>query len=161
MLTNKIVYWVTGILSFPLIIVVPFSTFILGLLVTFSFGLFLIPISIIWSCFYFPILGLSFVWEKYKILRPIASILGIPIAILGEIFVSLMPSMGDNDEKMAKWLSALAFPYTYSLLHFKNEKKLSYLLRSGHYKILLEILYRSKQNNPPMQQYIDTQLLNK
>jgi hypothetical protein len=161
MLTNKIIYWVTGILSFLLIPIIPITTFVLGLAVSISFGLFLIPITIVWSCFYFPLLGLSFVWEKYKILRPIASIIGIPIAILGEVFISLMPSMGENDEKMAKWLCTLVFPYTYSLLHFNNHKKLSYLIKSGHYEIVLNMLYREKENNPRMTQYIDTQLLNK
>lgn len=125
MLTNKIIYYATAVISFILIPIIPISTFILGLLVSFSFGLFLIPITLVWWCFYFPMLGLSFIYEHYKILRPIAAIIGLPFAIMGEIFISLMPSMGEKNEKMAKWLCSLAFPYTYSLSHFTNKKKVS------------------------------------
>ena len=161
MLTNKIIYFATTFLSIILIPIVPISTFVLGLLVSISFGLLLIVISLVWSCFYLPLLGLSFLWEKYKILRPLASIIGIPVAISGYIFVGLMPSMGENDSKMAKWLSATAFPFTYSLLHLNNPKKSGYHIKSGHYKKLLKILYREKVNNPIMTAYIDNHLLNK
>lgn len=161
MLTNNIIRIVTGLLGFLLIPIIPISTFFLGLLVSFTFGLFLLPISLIWSaCFYFPLLGLSFIYENFKLLRPIAAIIGIPIAILGEVFVSLMPSMGETDSKMAKWLSATSFPFTYSILHINNPKKLRYIMKKeGHYKKLLEILYREKQGNPLMTAYIDKELL--
>lgn len=161
MLTNKIIYIITGILGFILIPIIPISTFVLGLLVSISFGLLLIPITLIWSCFYFPLLGLSYLWENYKLLRPFAAIVGIPIAISGETFVSLMPSMGENDSKMAKWLSATAFPYTYSLAHFNNPQKSDYLFSSGRYKTLLKIIYREKEGNPLMTAYVDNQLLHK
>jgi hypothetical protein len=161
MLTNKIIFYITTFFSIIMLPIVPISTLLLGLLVSLSFGLLLIPISLVWSCFYFPLLGLSFVWEKYKILRPFALIIGIPLAILAYIFVGLMPSMGENDSKMAKLLSATTFPFTYSLLNFNNPKKSSYLIKSGHYKKLLEILYREKVNNPIMTAYIDNHLLNK
>jgi hypothetical protein len=163
MLTNNIIRIVTGLLGFVLIPIVPISTFVLGLLVFLTFGLFLLPISLVWSgCFYFPLLGLSFVYENMKILRPIAAIIGIPIAITGEAFVSLMPSMGENDSKMAKWLSTTSFPFTYSISHFNNPNKLRYLMKKeGHYRTLLEILYREKSGNPLMTAYINNNLLNK
>ena len=163
MLTNNIIRIVTGLLGFVLIPVVPISTFVLGLLVSLTFGLLLLPISLIWSvCFYFPLLGLSFIYENFKLLRPIAAIIGIPIAIIGEVFVSLMPSMGETDSKMAKWLSTTSFPYTYSITHFNNPKKLHYLMKKdGHYRTLLDILYREKSGNRIMTAYIDKELLNK
>ena len=163
MLTNNIIRIVTGLLGFVLIPIVPISTFVLGLLASLTFGLLLLPISLVWSiCFYFPLLGLSFVYENFKLLRPIAAIIGIPIAIVGEAFVSLMPSMGENDSKMAKWLSTTSFPFTYSISQFNNPKKIRYLMKKeGHYKMLLEILYREKSGNPLMTAYIDNNLLNK
>ena len=163
MLTNNIIRIVTGLLSVVFIPIVPISTFFLGLLVTITFGQFLLLISLVWSIFfYFPLFGLSFVYENFKIIRPIAAIIGIPIAIVGEVFVSLMPSMGENDSKMAKWLSTTSFPFTYSILHFNNPKKLSYLMKNeGHYEMLLKILYREKRGFPLMSAYIDNNLLNK
>ena len=163
MLTNNIIRIVTGLLGFILIPIVPVTTFVLGLLVSITFGLFLLLISLVWSiCFYFPLLGLSFVYENFKLIRPIAAIIGIPIAIVGEAFVSLMPSMGENDSKMAKWLVTTSFPFTYSISHFNNPKKYGYLLKKdGHYKLLLDILYREKSGNPLMTAYIDKELLNK
>ncbi len=163
MLTNNIIRIVTGLLGFVLIPIVPISTFVLGLLVSLTFGLLLLPISLVWSIlFYFPLLGLSYVYENVKILRPITAIIGIPIAIVGEMFVSLMPSMGENDSKMAKWLSTTSFPFTYSISVFNNPNKLRYLMKKdGHYRILLEILYKEKSGNPLMTAYIDNNLLNK
>lgn len=162
MLTNNIIRIVTGLLGFVLIPIVPVSTFVLGLLVSLTFGLLLLPISLVWSvCFYFPLLGLSFVYENFKLLRPIVAIIGIPIAIVGEVFVSLMPSMGENDSKMAKWLSTTSFPFTYSISQFNKPNKSHYLIKNGHYKTLLEILYREKRGNPLMTAYIDNNLLNK
>lgn len=163
MLANNIIRFVTGILSFFLIPIVAISTFVLGLMVSLTFGLLLFPISFVWSIlFYFPLLGLSFLYENFIFIRPIAAIIGIPIAIIGEVYVSLMPSMGENDSKMAKLLSTTSFPFTYSIYVFNNPKKLRYLMKNdGHYKILLEILYKEKDGNPLMASYIDNNLLNK
>lgn len=143
---------------------IPFSfisTLILGLLVSVTFGLLLIPISLVWNCIYFPLLSLSFIWEKYKILRPFASFIAIPLATIAYIFVGLMPSMGETDSKMAKFLSVNTFPFTYSLINFNNSKKGEYLIKSGNYKKLLDIFYREKFKNPEMSAYIDNHLLNK
>jgi len=163
MLTNNIIRIVGGLLSIFLIPIIPISTFVLGLLVSLTFGLLLLLISLVWSfLFYFPLLGLSFTYENFTILRPIIGVIGIPIAIIGEIFVSLMPSMGENDSKMAKLLSATSFPFTYSISVFNNPNKLHYLMKKeGHYKMLLEILYKEKSGNPLMTAYIDNNLLNK
>lgn len=158
MLTNKIIHLFTALLSLVLIPIAPISTFLLGLLVSLSFGLLLIPISLIWSCFYFPLLGLSFVWEHYKILRPFAAILAIPFAIVGYVFVGLMPSMGENNSKMAKLLNTTVFPYNWTL--FQHTRNSAYPITSGNYSKLLDILYREKRDNPLMAAYVDKELLN-
>ena len=163
MLTNKIIRVLTGLLSFLLIPIVPITTSVLGLLVSLTFGILLLPISLIWTIlFYLPLLGLSYIYENIKFLSPIATIIGIPIAVTGEVFVSLMPSMGENDSKMAKLLITNSFPYTYSISNFNNPTKLSYLMKKdGHYRNLLEILHKEKTSNPLMKEYIDNHLLNK
>lgn len=163
MLTNNIIRFITGLLSILFIPIIPITTFLIGLLVSISFGLLLIPISIIWSIvFYFPLLGLSFVYENFNILRPFAAIIGIPFAVLGEVFVSLLPSMGENDSKMAKWLSTTTFPYTYSISVFTDSSKSKYLMKKdGHYELLLKILYKEREAKPIMKAYIDDNLLSK
>lgn len=159
MLTNKIISYATAFFALIFIPIIPISTIVLGLCVSITFGLLLIPISIIWSCLYFPLLGLSFVWEKYKILRPIASIIGVPIAIVAYIFCGLMPSMGETDSKMAKMFNTQVFPYNWTL--FQHLKGTAYPIISGNYRKLLEIMYREKTNNKQMTAYIDNHLLNK
>jgi hypothetical protein len=162
MITNNIIRVVKGLLGFILIPIAAISTFVLGILVSLTFGLLLFPLSFIWAIFfYYPLLGLSFIYENYKLLKPIAAIIGIPIAVVGEIYVSLIPSMGENDSKMAKLLSIGAFPFTYSISQFNNPDKVDYLTdREGHYENLLEILYREKAGNPLMTAYIDNNILN-
>ena len=159
MLTNKIIHVVTGLTGIVLLPIVPISTLVFGFLISITFGLLAIPITLVWCCFYFPLLALSFIWEKYKILRPIAAIIGIPIAIIAEIFVSLMPSMGEMDAKMAKWLNTLSFPYNWTL--FQLERNSAYPITSGNYRKLLDIFYRVKTNNKYMTAYIDKEFLEK
>jgi hypothetical protein len=162
MITNKIIFYIKGVLSMILLPVVIVSTTILGFCVVLSFGFLLFPITFIWSFFHFPLLGLSFIWENYKLLRPIASIIGIPLAILAFIFIILLPSMGENDSKMTKWLSVSVFPfsYSYSLYTSNNSLKRGQLIQSRNifYKNLLEIFYREKMKNPLMKSFIDKTL---
>ncbi|MBI3887577.1 hypothetical protein HY310_00735 [Candidatus Microgenomates bacterium] len=79
MITNKIVsllITITSIITIPIQMV---STLVLGLLVSLSFGLLLLPISFVWAVvFLFPLLGLSYLWERISIIRPLISIVGIP-----------------------------------------------------------------------------------
>ena len=161
MITNNIIRTIKGLLGFVLIPFAAISTFVLGILVSLTFGLLLLPLSLVWSiCCYLPLLGLSYVYENVKFLQPIAAIIGIPIAIVGEIFVSLIPSMGENDSKMAKLLSIGSFPFTYSISQFNNPNKIEYLTdKEGHYENLLEILYKEKAGNPLMTAYIDNNIL--
>ena len=163
MFTNNLVRIVTGITGIILIPVVPLSTFLLGLLVSISFGLVLYPICLLWSiCFYFPLLGLSYVYENFKICKPLAAAIGVPFAVIGEVYVSLMPSGEDTDCKMARSLSANSFPFTYSITHFNNPEKFNSLLKKErHYEIVLYILNREKIGNPSMAAYIDKYLLHK
>lgn len=158
MLTNKIIHLLTGFIAVLLIPLVPVTTIFLGFLITITFGLLLIPISLIWSCFYFPLLGLSFVWEKNRILRPLISIIAIPISIIGYVFVSLMPSMGEKNSKLEKSLNTTVFPYNWTL--FQLKKNSAYPITSGNYRKLLDILYRNKLNNPHMTAFIDKNILN-
>lgn len=60
MITNKIIHIVNTITAFIVIPVQLITTFVLGILVRLTFGLLLIPFSIIWIVLFLgPLLGLS------------------------------------------------------------------------------------------------------
>lgn len=123
MITNKILSIIISITSFIVIPVQIVTTFVLGILVSLTFGLLLIPISLIWIVLFFgPLLGLSFVYERVAILRPFISIVGISLAVIGDTYVALMPSMGEMDSRYQKMIFCQAFPYTWRFHQFYSNK---------------------------------------
>jgi hypothetical protein len=123
MITNRIILLIIGITGWIVIPVQMITTFILGILVSLTFGLLLIPISIIWiGLFLGPLLGLSYVYERVAITRPPISIIGIPFAVIGNIYVALMPSMGEMDSRYTKMIICQTFPYTWRFNKFQNNK---------------------------------------
>jgi len=150
MITNKIIHIfiaITGIIIIPIQIV---TTFILGLFVSLTFNLLLIPISIVWTaCFLGPLLGLSYVYERIAILRPFISIIGIPLAVIGVTFVALLPSMGEMDSKYEKLILCRTFPYAWRFLQFRNNK-----LNIGKNDVLAKIL-RVIARGKPFNKYLD------
>ena len=89
------------------------TTFVLGILVSLTFGLLLLPISLIWMVLFLgPLLGLSWVWGIAPFLRGPIAIVGIPWAFAGHIYAALMPSMGEQDSRVSKLLLAESWPYT-------------------------------------------------
>src|SRR3989344_1544793 len=100
MLTNKIISIIISITAILIIPIQIITTFVLGLLVTLTFGLLLVPISLIWTALFLtPLLGLSKVYERIPILRFPISIIGISIAVLGNIYTAIMPSMGEVESR--------------------------------------------------------------
>jgi len=114
MLTNRILEIILAIISIVVIPVQVLTTFILGLLIRLTFGLLLFPLSFIWSVlFLYPLIGLSYIYEKISILRIPVAIIGIPIAILGNTFTALIPSMGEIESRVSKLLISESFPYSW------------------------------------------------
>lgn len=150
MITNKIIHIfiaITGIIIIPVQMV---TTFILGILVSLTFGLLLIPISMVWTvCFLGPLLGLSYTFERVTILRPFISIIGIPLAVIGVIFVALMPAMGEMDSKFEKLILCRTFPYSWRFIQFQNDK-----LNIGKNDVLAKIL-RVISRGKPFNKYLD------
>ena len=123
MITNKIIHIIIAITGFIVIPVQMVTTFVLGLLVSLTFGLLLIPISFIWTALFLgPLLGLSYVYERVVILRPFISVIGIPLAVLGDTYVALMPSMGEIDGRYEKLVLCQTFPYTWKFIQFQKGK---------------------------------------
>jgi hypothetical protein len=123
MLANKIISVVIAVTGFIVVPIQLITTFILGLLVKITFGFLLIPFSIIWIILFLgPLLGLSFVYERVYILRIISAIIGIPIAVLGDTYVALLPSMGEMESRYSKMILCQTFPYTFRYLQFSKGK---------------------------------------
>ena len=81
---------------------------------TLTFGLLLFPFSFIWMVLFLgPLIGVSYVWERVLFTRLFMSMLGIPLAVAGDIYVSLIPSMGEMDSRIVKMLYCQTFPYTW------------------------------------------------
>jgi hypothetical protein len=123
MLANKILHVILAIISFIIIPVQVVTTFVLGILVSLTFGLLLLPLSFVWTIFFFgPLLGLSYIYERMTILRPLISLVGVPLAVIGNIYVALVPSMGEMDSRWSKMLYCQTFPYTYEFHKFYTKK---------------------------------------
>jgi hypothetical protein len=123
MITNKIISIIISITAFIVIPVQMITTFVLGILVSLTFGLLLIPFSIIWMVLFLgPLLGLSYVYERVAITRPFIAIIGIPLAVLGDTYVALLPSMGEKDSRYAKMICCQTFPYTWRFFQYQNHK---------------------------------------
>lgn len=150
MITNKIILILITITALIVIPVQMVTTFVLGLLVSLTFGLLLIPFSIIWIVLFLgPLLGLSYVYERVAITRPFISIIGIPLAVIGNIYVALLPSMGEMDSRYAKMVICQTFPYTWRFIQFSNNK-----LNIEENDILVKIL-RGVSGAKPLGKYLD------
>jgi hypothetical protein len=146
--TIRIILGITGLIVIPVQMV---TTFILGLFVSLTFGLLLIPISIVWTALFLgPLLGLSYVYERIVILRPFISIIGIPLAVIGHTYVALMPSMGEMDSRFDKLILCQTFPYTWKYIQFQINK-----LNIGKDDVLTKILRRVSRAKP-FDKYLDT-----
>ena len=150
MITNKIILLIIGFTGLILLPVQMITTFVLGLLVNLTFGLLLIPFSIIWVVLFLgPLLGLSYVYERIAITRPFISIIGIPLAVIADEYVALLPSMGEMDSRYAKMIICQTFPYTWRYIQFQNNK-----LNIGKNDVLTKIL-REVSRAKPLSKYLD------
>ena len=113
MRTHSILRVVNGVLAVPLLPLVLLSTFVLGILVTVTFGLLLLPISLVWVVLFLgPLLGLSWLWLRVPFLRVPVALVGIPLAALANAYAALMPSMGENASRATKLLQVSVWPYS-------------------------------------------------
>ncbi|MFA5292054.1 MAG: hypothetical protein WC496_03375 [Phycisphaerae bacterium] len=150
MITNKIISIIIAITAVIVIPVQIITTFVLGLLASLTFGLLLIPFSIIWIVLFLgPLLGLSYVYERVAITRPFISIIGIPLAVIGDTYAALLPSMGEMNNRYAKMIICQTFPYTWRFNQFENNK-----LNIGEKDVLIKIL-REVSKNKPLNKYLD------
>lgn len=130
------------------------TTFILGILVSITFGLLLLPLSLVWIVFFLaPLLALSWVWEKAPFLRIPVALLGIPIAFAANIFASLMPSMGEMESRVSKLLLSESWPYSLDCWRMIRTKSIPETPGADDFS---QILVESCEKNPPYTQYLQS-----
>lgn len=151
MVTNKIIQTIITICSFFVVPVQIVTTLVLGFILSiFPFTLLLIPLSFVWIVLFLgPLLGLSYVYEKIQIARPFVSLVGIPFAVVGDIYVSLLPTFGEFEGRFQKLILCQTFPYTWK---FSQVQKGIENITNGDVlgKILKEI-----SKTPPLKNYLN------
>jgi tetratricopeptide (TPR) repeat protein len=153
MIANRILHIVlnvTGLITIPVQFV---STFLLGIAVRLTFGLLLFPISLVWCCLLYPMLGLSWVCYKVPVLRNPIGILFIPWVVLALTFSALMPSMGEMDSRNVKLMLCWTWPFTYECNQFIL-RKLDLESDETASTTLKEILARVAKGVPLVQRVI-------
>ena len=101
------------------------------------------------SFVFYPLLGLSYVYEKIIILRPFIAIIGIPLALLGDTYVALVPSMGEMDSRFQRMVLCQTFPYTWKFIQFQNNK-----LNVKKDDVLIKII-REVSRSESLNKYLD------
>ena len=95
-----------------------------GCLVTLTFGLLLLALNLIWWVLAAPLLLLSYLWLeaaqlRYWMLvnpvRLVVALVGLPVAVLAQPYVALIPSMGDIEGRSMKLDLCWAWPYSWDV----------------------------------------------
>jgi len=115
---------VLSVVTIPLQLV---TTTVGGCLVGCTFGLLLLPISLIWTIlFWGPLLATSWLWERAEVLRmsPLVSVaripigvIGVPLAVLADTYVSLMPE-SEPEAKQMKLIICWVWPFSLDYFRF-------------------------------------------
>lgn len=155
MWANKIIDIIITVLAWVILPVQLVSTFVLGILVTLTFGILLVPISLIWNALFLgPLLGLSWLWQNVPLLRIPLGVIGIPIAVLGTIYTCLMPSMGEIESRVTKLLLCQTWPFSLECWALISGK---HIVRREGYSGFGHVLYRLTEKDPAIQQYLNNQ----
>jgi hypothetical protein len=153
MIANRILNFILRILSiiiFPFWIVIPL---VLGLAVSLSFGLLILPISFIWMILLLPMVTLSWISNKVPSIRNVIGIVFIPWAIVADTFVLLMPSMGEIESRALKLMLCASWPYTWEFWQFSSNK-LDLEAISPEAISLKEVINRISSRNPLMKHVV-------
>ena len=123
MLANRIVNAVTRVLSPITTPIQLVTTMLVGFLAALTLGVLLWPFSLVWIVLFLgPLLATSWLWDRAPLLRLPVAILGIPLAILGAIYVGMMPAMGEFASRPVKLLICWTWPFSLDYLaHQRGE----------------------------------------
>ena len=160
MVANRILNVVLTMLAW---IVLPLSfvtTFVLGVLVSITFGLLLLPISLVWIILLLgPLLGLSWLCQKVPPFRNLVGVLFLPWAVLADTFVCLMPSMGELENRAAKMMLCCTWPFTWEFWQLWSGRLDLTSSESPEAIALSEVITRVSRRDALMQRVV-TRIIN-
>lgn len=107
--------------TMPLLLIAIIVKNLLGLLAGCTFGLLLLPLSLIWLPFFGYALGTSWLWIKFPILRPILLIPSVLINTIGVTYVAFIPDMGEPFQKALKGALCDSWPYSWHIHQLSKE----------------------------------------
>lgn len=115
--TASIVKFLTSVCSIPLLPLIPITTTSLGCLVAIPpIGLiYVLIMTLIWMPLSGLLIGMSRLWERVPLLQPLLALIGIPLALIANIFISLMPNP-DREDKVIKLAISDSFPFSHKVL---------------------------------------------
>ena len=126
MKTNRSLNVVAGVLGMILIPVQFVTTFLSGILIVLTFGLFLVVLDVLWHllCLW-PLLATSWLWLRLPLLRLPVLLLGFPHALLAGVYCALAGSGGDIEARRAKMRLIYTWPYSLDYLRIVLGKSVS------------------------------------
>ena len=130
------------------------TTFVLGLLVSITFGLLLLPVSLLWIILLGPLLGLSWFCQKVPTFRNLIGLLFLPWAVLADTFVCLMPSMGELENRAAKLMLCNTWPFTWEFWQFWSGRLDLTSSESPEAMALSEVIARASRRDVLMQRVV-------
>lgn len=139
MAANRILDFVITMLAIIIVPVQFVTTFVLGILVTCSFGFLLLPLSLVWMVLIAPLIGVSWLCTKAEGLRGIFGLFGIPWAVVTHIYACLVPSMGELESRADKLMLVESWPFSWEYWLFSLDKL---DLRSSEGDVLRDVLDR-------------------
>jgi hypothetical protein len=101
MWANTTIHAIIKILIIPLNILSLVTTLVSGIIAAIPLVnlAYILLITLIWQMFLWPLLALAWAWEKLpKLIQPVLALPGIPLAVLGNVFVSLHGAMSADPE---------------------------------------------------------------
>jgi hypothetical protein len=153
MTANRILDGILTVTAFLVLPIMFVTTLLLGIAVQLTFGLLLLPISLVWLVLYCPMLGLSWICHKAIALRNVIGIIFIPWAVVADTFVTLMPSMGELESRASKLMLCQAWPFTWEFRQFLLHR-VDLESADPASVALNEVVTRMSYKNPLMQRVI-------
>jgi len=114
--TYRLQTGVSSLLAQPLLVLFTPIIFVLAPLIRLTFGVLLIPLELLWFLLLGILLLLSWLWVKIPPIRLLLVPLGVALASLANIYVSLVPDMGRKYQKAVKAALCGSWPYTLYVL---------------------------------------------
>lgn len=151
MTVNRILDAIVGVLALVIVPIQLVTTFVLGILVTCTFGLLLLPLSVAWIILVFPLIGVSWLCRRIEVFRIPLGLIGIPWAIVAHTYACIVPSMGEFESRASKLMLTWSWPFSWECWQFQTGRL---DLWSSEANILREILERISRKNPVMQQTV-------